>query len=57
MSVVLFNVFEDEILAPQVTLDKAYDSVRVVNGNGTLKADTVTLSDIPPFGFVAFEVK
>lgn len=57
MSVALFNIFEDEVIAPEVTLDAAYKSARFVNCAGNLAGNRITLSDIPPFGFAAFEVK
>ncbi len=57
MSVALFNVFEDEILSPEIVLDGAYSSVRFVNCEGVLNGDRITLTDISPFGFAAFEVK
>lgn len=57
MSVALFNVFEDEILAPEVMLDGLYKEARFVNCAGHLEGNRITLSDIPAFGFAAFEVK
>lgn len=57
MSVALFNIFEDEVLAPEVTLDADYSEARFVNCEGSLAGNKITLSDIPPFGFAAFEVK
>lgn len=57
MSVALCNVHLDDIIEPTVKLDRAYSSIRFVNCTGKLQGDTVTLSDIPPYGFVAFEVK
>ena len=57
LSVALFNVFEDEILSPQITLDKVYTSARFVGCNGILQENTLTLTDVPPFGVVAFEVR
>ena len=56
LSVALFNLFEDEIIAPEITLDAAYTSARFVNCDGTLCGNKLTLTDIPPFGFAAFEV-
>lgn len=57
LSVALFNPFEDEVLAPEVKLAKTYAAIRFVNCDGQLQGDVVTLSDIPPYGFAAFEVK
>lgn len=57
MSVAMFNIFEDEILAPEIGLDAAYTTAHFVNCEGRLEGNKITLSDIPPFGFAAFEVK
>lgn len=57
MSVALCNVGLDDVIETTVQLDKAYTSIRFVNCTGTLNKDTVTLSDIPPYGFAAFEVR
>lgn len=57
LSVALFNVFEDEILQPVVTLSRAYDSIRFVSGKGRLEGDRVILEEIPPFGTAVFEVR
>ena len=57
MSVALANIFLDDIYEPVVRLDKEYSEIRFVNCTGRLEGDTVYLSDIPPYGFVAFEVK
>ena len=57
LSVALFNVFEDSILVPEVTLAKSYGKVRTVNCTAQLQGDRLTLSEIPAFGFAAFEVK
>ena len=56
LSVALFNVFEDEIPTPVVTLDREYSSVRFVGCEGTLVGNQVTLSELAPFGVAAFEV-
>jgi len=57
MAVALANVHLDDVLQPQIKLDKAYGEIRFLNCSGKLEGDTVTLSDIPPYGFAAFEVK
>lgn len=56
LSVLLLNPFIDDALTPTVKLSKQYQSIRFVNCTGALNADTVTLSDIAPYGFAAFEV-
>ena len=57
MSVALCNVHLDDVLQPTIKLDQSYSSARFVNCTGTLNGDTITLSDIPPYGFAAFEVE
>ena len=57
MSVALANIFLDDIFEPVITLDKEYSEIKFVNCTGRLEGDMVYLSDIPPYGFVAFEVK
>ena len=57
MAVGLWNFFADPVLSPTVELDNAYASVRCLNCEGTLDGNRVHLSDIPPFGFAAFEVR
>lgn len=57
LSVALFNPFEDEAIAPTVKLAREYQSIRFLNCNGTLNGDTVTLTDIEPYGYAAFEVR
>ena len=57
MSVALANVNIDDVYAPEIRLDKLYSDIRFVNCTGRLVGDTVYLSDIPPYGFAAFEVK
>lgn len=56
MSVLLINIFMDDIDDPIITLDKAYKSIKFVNCNGYIKSNNVYLSDIQPYGFAAFEV-
>ena len=56
MAVALCNVSLDDVIETAVKLDKPYSSIRFVNCTGTLNGDTVTLSDLPPYGFAAFEV-
>lgn len=57
MGVALFNQFEDEILKPEIQLDREYTSISFVNCTGQLEKDKVYLSEIAPFGVAAFEVK
>ena len=56
LAVALFNSFEDEAIAPTVKLAKEYRHIRCVNCNATVNGDTVTLTDISPYGYAAFEV-
>ena len=57
LAVGLWNFFADTVLSPAVQLDKEYTSVTCINCEGRIEGDRALLSDIPPFGFVAFEVK
>lgn len=57
MAVALANIHLDDVLSPQIRLDKSYTQIHFLNCSGKLEGDTVTLSDIPPYGFAAFEVK
>lgn len=57
MSVLLINVFKDEIEEPIVTLDKAYSKIKFVNCRGEMKGNKVYLSEIGSYGFCAFEVE
>jgi hypothetical protein len=57
MSVALANVWLDDVYDPEIKLDKTYSEIRFVNCSGRLDGDRVYLSDIPPYGFAAFEVK
>lgn len=56
-SVLMMNIFTDDVIDPVVTLDKAYKRVKFVNCNGELKGDKLYLQDIPAYGFAAFEVE
>lgn len=57
LSVALMNNFADDVISPQIRLDKEYKNIRFVNCEGKLEGDRVYLTDIPSFGFAAFEVK
>ena len=57
MSVLMVNIFPDDVLSPEIKLDKEYKEIKFVNCSGELKGDKVYLSDITPYGFAAFEVK
>ncbi len=57
MSVALMNVFLDEMIDPVIRLDKVYSEIRFVNCSGRLEGDTVYLTEIPAYGFAAFEVR
>ena len=56
MSVAMLNIFDDDILQPVITLDKAYCGIRFVNCTGTLESNTVRLETMAPYSFAAFEV-
>lgn len=57
MAVGLWNFCEDIAMDPVIELDGVYSSVTALNCTATLRDGRVELSDIPAFGFVAFEVK
>lgn len=57
LSTLCINAFPDEITEPIFTLDKKYSEISFVNCAGELKGDKVYLSELPPYGFAAFEVK
>ena len=57
MAVGLWNFFADAILEPVVELDKSYSEIEFINCDGRIDGDKVYLTEIKPFGFVAFEVK
>ncbi len=57
MSVLMLNIFPDEVISPEIKLGKKYSKIRFVCGSGKLCGDTVTLSEIPAYGVLAFEVR
>lgn len=57
MSMLMLNIFADDILSPIVTLDREYKEVTFVNCDGELKGDKLFLKTVPAYGFAAFEVK
>jgi len=58
MTVGLFNCFPDTVFAPTLALDEAYTTVTdTVNTTATVKSNTVTLTDLPPFSFCAFTLE
>ena len=57
MAVGLWNFFADPALNPTVQLEQEFDSISCIGCDGRLDGSLVILSEIPPFGFAAFEVK
>lgn len=57
MAVGLWNFFYDDVFAPQIELGEEWGSAEFLNCNGSLIGNTLTLSDIKPFGFVAVKLK
>lgn len=58
MAVGLWNNFADEVFAPTVTLDGDYEAVSFLRCAGKTEGDRFVFeTDIPAFGFAAFEVK
>lgn len=56
-AVLLANVHLDDVFAPEIQLDQPYKEIRFLNCTGKLAGDRVVLSDLPPYGIAAFEVK
>ncbi len=56
LSVALFNLFCDEAIAPRLTLDCSYARIESFGCDAAVDGNTVTLSDIAPYGFAAFSV-
>ena len=56
LSVLLVNAYADEVLSPEIILDKAYKSVEFIGGSGELSENKLVISDICPYGYVAFRL-
>lgn len=57
LSVGLWNFYPDPVFTPTVTLAEEYRRIRVLDGKeGKLADRSVTLGEIPPYGFVGFEL-
>lgn len=57
MSVLMINIFADDIISPVVSLDHSYKEARFMNCSGNLKGDKLFLETIPAYGYAAFEVR
>ncbi len=57
LAVGLWNFFADEAIDCEVVLAKRYSRVKLLNCNGTLSGDKVTIDRVPAFGFAFFEVE
>lgn len=57
LAVGIWNFFADTAIDPIVQLNRKYSQIEFINCNGRLEDNKVYLTDIPPFGFAAFEVK
>ena len=57
LSVGLFNLFEDEAVDTEIIPGEQAREIRFFSGSGHLDGNRVLLDDIPPFGFVGFEVR
>ena len=57
LAVGLWNFHADIAFAPTVELNGSYSKVEFINCNGELNGNKLTLTDIPAFGFIGFEVK
>ena len=56
MSVGLWNFFADPAISPSVQLDGEYSLLGCIGCDARTEGERVILSDIPAFGFAAFEV-
>ena len=56
MAVGLWNFFADPVYAPTVELDGEYTLGECIGCRAHISGSRITLSDIPSFGFVAFEL-
>lgn len=56
MSVLLLNIFMDEITKPEIKLSDEYSDIKFINCDGSLDGNTVYLSELGPYSFAAFEV-
>lgn len=57
LAVGLWNFFSDIAFEPVVELEREYSEIRFLNCSGRLSKNKVYLTDIPAFGFAAFEIK
>ena len=57
LAVGMWNFFDDYISEPVIKLDKNYSKIKFINCTGKLNENTVYLSKIQPYEFVAFEVE
>jgi hypothetical protein len=57
MAVGLWNFCADPVLQPQIKLEKAFYNIHFIRCSGQLEGDTVTLSELPPYGFCGFVVR
>ena len=57
LAVGLWNMFEDEILEPEIKLAGEYSAAEFVNCDGTLDRDTVRLAPIPAYGYAFIRLK
>lgn len=57
LTVGLWNFCIDSVLEPRIVLDKDYSQIEFLHTSGSLEGNTVRLSELPAFGFAAFEVR
>ena len=57
MSVLLMNVCLDDIIAPEIMLEREYSEISFVNCTGKLDGNKVVLDKLGAYAFAAFEVK
>jgi hypothetical protein len=57
LAVGLWNAWADEVISPEIKLNKRYNEISFINCTGSLYGDVVRLSDISAFDFAGFEVR
>lgn len=57
MSVLMINSQIDDVIDPVIELDDEYSELQVLNCSGRLEGHYVYLSDIPPYGSAAINLK
>ncbi len=57
MAIGLWNIFADDILHPEIILDKKYSDAEFINCSGTLEGNIIKLQPISPYSFAFINLK